>query len=70
MKKRTLEFKKRLAPDIKGTLLQMEKGDEMMISTRDAKTQSIRVVASRMKDRLFEISEKDLVNETRVTRIR
>lgn len=70
MKKRTLEFKKRLAPDIKGTLLQMEKGDEMMISTRDAKTQSIRVVASRMQDRLFEISEKDLVNETRVTRIR
>lgn len=70
MKKRTLEFKKRLAPDIKGTLLQMEKGDTMLISTRDAKTQSIRVVASRMKDRLFEISEKDLINETRVTRIR
>lgn len=65
-----LQFKMKLIPDTRGTLEAMKKGDVIFISTKDAKTSSIRVAASRIKNMLFEVTEKGLVNETKVTRLK
>lgn len=70
MTKKVLKFKKKLVPDTKGTLLSMEVGDSMLISSRDAKISALRTAAGRIHDRKYSITEMGLVNETRVTRLK
>ena len=57
-------------PDTQGTLQSMKKGDVLFVNIKDAKTQNIRTAASRIKNMVFEITEKGLVSETKVTRIK
>ncbi|HBK31266.1 MAG TPA: hypothetical protein DDZ96_05700 [Porphyromonadaceae bacterium] len=55
------------------TLLAMEVGDTVIISTRTIKTGSIRAAASRLEranKALFLVTEQGLVNETQVTRLK
>ncbi len=70
MSNKVLKLKKKLVPDTQGTLQSMKKGDVLIVNIKDAKTQNIRTAASRIKNMVFEITEKGLVSETKVTRIK
>lgn len=70
MSNKVLKLKKKLVPDTQGTLQSMKKGDVLIVNIKDAKTQNIRTAASRIKNMVFEVTEKGLVSETKVTRIK
>ena len=70
MSNKVLKLRKKLVPDTQGTLQSMKKGDVLIVNIKDAKTQNIRTAASRIKNMVFEITEKGLVSETKVTRIK
>ena len=70
MSNKVLKLRKKLVPDTQGTLQSMKRGDVLIVNIKDAKTQNIRTAASRIKNMVFEITEKGLVNETKVTRIK
>jgi UDP-N-acetylenolpyruvoylglucosamine reductase len=70
MSNKVLKLRKKLVPDTQGTLQSMNKGDVLIVNIKDAKTQNIRTAASRIKNMVFEITEKGLVSETKVTRIK
>lgn len=70
MSNKVLKLRKKLVPDTQGTLQSMNKGDVLIVNIRDAKTQNIRTAASRIKNMVFEITEKGMVDETKVTRLK
>lgn len=59
-------------PSVTYTLESIEVGDSVLIKREDIKTPSILTAARRLKDKgyVFKVSEKDLINETLVTRLK
>jgi len=51
------------------TLTSMTKGEVKFLTSKQAKTNTIRQTAIRIKSMSFEISEKDLVDKTKITRL-
>ena len=64
MEETTLKFKKVVMPS--ATLREMKPGMNVKIPTKDIKTSTLRITASKLKREgyLFRVSVKDLINET------
>ena len=70
MSRGIVKLRKKLVPDIKGTLESMKVGQVARIKTKEAKTTAIRTAVRRIPDMVFDVTEAGLVNETLVRRLK